>query len=161
MRSKAIQYPLLILVFLVVFALACGDNNTGVKVDEQEAGPTLPPPTMALYGVGDVIQVGDQTVVLNSANVEGTMLKANFTIENKGAEEINLSSMLSFSAKDSEGSKLHQEIFDCGSGLGGKILAGDKIKGDICWSGAVGDTFKIYYEAKLFSTGAVVWQISK
>jgi hypothetical protein len=69
--------------------------------------------------------------------------------------------MLSFTAKDSEGTKLEQEIFDCGSGLDGKVLPGDKLKGNICWSGATTNTVKIYYEAELFSSGAVVWEVTK
>jgi hypothetical protein len=160
MKSKLL-YPLIAFVILVALTLACGESNTGEKVGEQGESPTSPPPTVAVYTVGDVIKVGDHTIVLNSAEFEGNMLKANFTIENKGAEEINVSSMLSFYAKDSEGTKLEQEIFDCGTSFDGKVLPGDKLKGDICWSGAATDSIKIYYEAELFGSGAVVWEVTK
>lgn len=148
-------------VALVISVLACGGDNTGEKVDEVDAGPTSAPPTLQTYGVGDVIQVGDHTIVLNSAGISGDTLKANFTIENKGAEDITVSSMLSFEAKDSEGTKLDQEIFDCGSALDGSVLAGDKLKGDICWSGATTPSCRIYYKAELFGSGAVVWEVEQ
>jgi hypothetical protein len=117
-----------------------------------------------VYSIGDVIQVQDHTIVLNSAEFQGDVLKANFTIVNNGSEELNVSSMLSFYAKDSEGTRLEQAIFDCGSSLDGKVLPGDRLRGDICWSSANKDTLdtvRIYYEAELFGSGAVVWEVSK
>ena len=152
---------LCVVALLVVSVLACGEDNTGQKVDEVDTGPTSTPVTLQTYGVGDVIQVQEHTIVMNSAEISGGQLKANFTIENNGAEEITVSSLLSFEAKDDEGTKLDQEIFDCGSSLDGSVLAGDKLKGDICWSGATTSSCKIYYEAELFGSGAVVWRVEQ
>lgn len=160
MRKEKL-YPLLVIVALVGASFACGGSNTGEKVGEQGQSATSPPPTLAVYRVGEVIQVEDHTIVLNSAEFQDNVLKANFTIENNGSEDLNVSSMLSFSAKDTEGTQLEQEIFDCGSSLDGKVLPGDKLKGDICWKGAATESIKIYYEASLFDSGAVVWQVSK
>ncbi len=155
------MYPLLATVVLVAASLACGSSNTGQKVGESGTSPTSAPPTVEVYQAGDIIQVGEHTIVLNSAEFQGNVLKANFTIENKGSSDLTISSMLNFEAKDSEGTKLEQEIFDCGPGLDGKILPGDKLKGDICWSGAVTDVIKIYYTAELFGSGAIVWEVKK
>ncbi len=158
MKSK-LTYPLIAFMLLVTLALACGESNTGEKVGEQDESSSSP--TVAVYTAGDIIKVGDHTIVLNSAEFKGNVWKANFTIENKGADEMNVSSMVSFYARDSEGTKLEQELFDCGASLGGKVLSGDKMKGDICWSGAATDSIKIYYEAELFGSGAVVWEVTK
>jgi Uri superfamily endonuclease len=105
----------------------------------------------------------DHTIRLNSIEYQGTVLIANFTIENLGTSDLNVSSMLSFSAKKDDGTKLDQEIFDCGtSNLGGSVLPGDKLRGNICWSGASPeDDIKIYYEASLFGQGAVVWNATE
>jgi len=110
------------------------------------------------FKVGDVVQVNEHTVVLNEATFEGEVLKANFTIENQGDSDVSVSSMMSFSARKRDGSQLEQEIFNCGSSLDGDVLPGDKLRGDVCWSGASpDDEIKIYYEADLFGQGSVVW----
>ncbi len=146
---------------MVAVACVCSSNNSGQKIGETTSVPNSAPPQVTTYKIGDVIQAGDGTVVLNSASIQGGVLRANFTIENKGTTDMNVSSMLSFSAKDSEGTKLEQEIFDCSPGLDGKVLPNDKLKGNICWKGATTSPIKIYYEAELFGSGAVVWEITQ
>ncbi len=166
---------------LFLTSLACGSSNEGVKVtpkteeaSQQEEGslaseseasePTEPESgdsqqKFEVYEVGNLIEVEDHTIRLNSVEYQDTVLVANFTVENHGSSDLSVSSMLSFSAKKEDGTKLEQEIFDCGtSGLDGSVLPGDKLRGDICWSGAnPDDGIKIYYEASLFGEGAVVW----
>jgi hypothetical protein len=164
MKTTNKYFVLLAIVVLVFAALACGSSsNTGSKVAETGGeSSTQAPPKVEVYKIGDVIQVGNHTIVLNSAEVKGNILHANFTVENKGSEDLGVSSVLNFSAKDAEGTKLEQNIFDCGSsGLDGKVLPGDKLRGDICWSGATKMPIKIYYEANLFGSGAIVWEISQ
>jgi hypothetical protein len=160
MKNKTLAFPLLAITVIILVTLACGSSSTGVKVGTTSPS-TSAPVQVTTYKIGDVIQVGDQTIVLNSAEFQGDTLHANFTIENKGSSDLNVSSLISFTAKDSEGSKLDQEIMDCSPGLDGKVLPGDKLKGNICWSGATTATVKIYYEAALFSSGAVVWEVNK
>jgi hypothetical protein len=161
MKPKMI-FPQILLVVLILITLACGSSSSGQKIGEvTQSAPNSAPPQVTTYSIGDLIQVGDGTIVLNSASIQNGVLHANFTIENKGTSDMNVSSMLSFSAKDSEGTKLEQELFDCGSSLDGKILPGDKLKGDICWTGLTTNSVKMYYEAELFSSGAVVWEIEQ
>ena len=128
----------------------------------QEAEPIEqekePKPSIEIHQVGDLIEVDEHTIRLNSVEYQETVLIANFTIENQGSSDLNVSRMLSFSARKSDGTKLEQEIFDCGtSSLDGKVLGGDRLRGSICWSGiGPDDGTKIYYEAELFGSGAVV-----
>ena len=154
-------YPIFAILVLIAVSLACGSSNTGVQVGTASPAPVAAP-QIQIYHVGDVIQVETHTIVLNSAEINGDLLKANLTIENKGSSEITVSSMLSFTAKAEDGTKLEQDIFDCGSSsLDGSILAGDKLRGDICWKGLTTNTVKIYYAASLFGSGAIVWEISR
>jgi hypothetical protein len=150
------QTELLVAIgLLAAVALACGDSNTGSKV-----GTAAAPAATAkaqIYAVGDVVQVQDHTITLNSATLTDSALKANFTIENKGTKDVAVSSIMSFSARNSEGTKLDQE-YGCGASMDGKVMPGDKLKGDICWNGAV-KPIKIYYEANFLSSGAVVWEV--
>lgn len=156
---KKLTYPLILITLLVAFALACGTSNTGTKLESKPDAPTSTPVPIQTYKVGDLIQVENHTIVLNSAELKSGRLQANFTIENKGSSELAVSSLLSFEAKDTEGVKLEQDIFDCSPGLDGSVLAGDKLKGNICWKGATVDTVKIYYKANVFGSGAIVWEV--
>ena len=51
-----------------------------------------------VFRVGDVIQIQDSTIILNSVEFQGNVIKANFTIENQGSSDLEVSSMLSFYA---------------------------------------------------------------
>lgn len=149
---------------LIISALACAESdggNSGEVVGSATQAPMGAPAQSQIHTVGEIIQVQDHTIVLNSYEYQGDLLKANFTIQNNGSEEITVSSLLSFSARDSQGTRLELEIFDCGDSLDGSVLPGDLLRGDICWSGASTETAKIYYEASLLSSGAVVWEVSK
>jgi hypothetical protein len=158
---------ILALAVLALASLACGSSNTGAKIGTSipSAAPEGTPstaPKVETYKPGDIVQIADHTIILNTAAVQAGQLKASFTIENKGAEDLAVSSLLSFTAKDSEGSKLELAFMDCGaSSLDGKILPADKLKGDICWKAPGAGPYKIYYQADLFGSGAIVWEIPK
>ncbi len=163
--------PIYIATF-ILFALACVCSSqtpsaTPQKVGDNTTVPNAAPttPAIQIYKIGDVIQVGTSTVALNSASIDASnVLHANFTIENQGSKDLNVSSILLFEAKGSDGTKLEQEIIDCESGsLDGTVLPGDKLKGNICWHGVMTDSLKIYYQANLFSSSqsTVIWEIKK
>lgn len=148
---------------LALAAMACVCSSTPTtppeKIGEATTAPSVP--VVTIYKVGEIIQIGSSTITLNSATFNGAILDTNFTIENNGTEEMAISSIISFSAKDDSGTKLEEEIFDCGSSIGGSILPGDKTKGSVCWKGFTSDTVKIYYTPDLFSSQTVVWEVSK
>lgn len=149
------------LIALILASLACGESSSGTKVDEvvQKTTAATAPAVLQTYKVGDVIAVKDHKITLNSATYAGEILKANFTIENNGAEDMSVSSLLEFSAKSDDGTKLDASMFDCGSSLDGKVLPNDKLKGDICWKLTTPGNVKIYYESGVFSSGATVWAV--
>jgi len=150
---------------IVLLTLACLCSSTPtqpVKIGDATAGSS-PISSNQTYSMGDIIQAGTSTITLNSASIQGNTLHANFTIENKGSSEITISSLLLFSARNSDGTALEIDIFNCESGsLDVTVLAGDKLKGNICWTGVVSNSVKIYYDSSLFTSGGtVVWEITK
>ena len=157
MRKKTLLVSCLVAA-LIAMLLACGSSNTGVKTGTSDA--TEPAPTPAIYATGDVIEVKDHTITLNSAEYDGKNLAANFTVENKGSEEITVSAMLSFEAKNGEGVILDRNIFDCDTSMNGSVMVGEKLKGDLCWKGGTAGTVRIYYKASAFGKGAIVWEIT-
>lgn len=148
---------------LLLGVLACGSSNTGVAVPTAaDSSATSAPPQQQTFAVGDLVQVQDHTIMLNSATIDSTsLMKASFSLENKGTETLTVSSLLSFEVKDNEGSKLEQDYMSCGrSSFDGSVLPGDKLKGDICWKTTAFPPFKIYYQASILSEGAIVWVIA-
>lgn len=159
-RQTTVALFLVVLV-LSLAALACGGNQSGTKLDSKSTSPTNTP-GVTVYAVGDVIEVQDQTIVLNEYAIDDSgRLRANFTIENKGSKELNVAGVINFTAKNDDGEKLDIDIMDCDPSLGGTILSGDKLKGNLCWKGMTTDKGKIYYEASMFGAGAVVWEVTK
>ena len=157
MKKTALAFCILLLG-----VLACGSSNTGVAVPTAAGNSaTSAPPQQTTFAVGELVQVQDHTILLNSANIDSTgLLKANFSLENKGAETLNMSSLLSLEAKDNEGTKLEGEYISCGTSFDGSVLPGDKLKGNICWKTTAFPPFKIYYKANLLSDQAIVWVVT-
>lgn len=135
------------------------DAIAGVAEARELSDPTY---SFDTFGVGEPVEADGQTITLNSIDILGNVVKANFTVQNTGVSDIELSSILSFYARLRDGTSLEQEIFDCGTSLDGSVVPNDILTGDICWSGVSSensDGLKVYYEPELFSRGAVVWTV--
>jgi hypothetical protein len=115
---------------------------------------------LTTYQPGEIVDVGDHTIVLNEYSFKGNVAIASFTIENTSNDEMTVSTLLNFSARNADGERLSEEIFDCSPSLGGTIYAGERMRGNICYKDA-GDNTRLYYEASLFSKGAIIWELSK
>ncbi len=154
----------LVLACLVSITLvACGESNDGKKIGQSQNVASVPPAskaTVSTFSVGDIVQVQDQTIVMNSASIVGNTLTANFTVENQGTKDIIVSSIVSFEARDATGQKLDTDIF-AGTSIDGTVLPSDKLRGNISWTGLTTDTAKIYYAANVFGHGAVIWQVTR
>ncbi len=159
--SRSRWLPILLaLAVLALASLACGSSDqSGTKVGSTggDASPTQAAKT-ATYKIGDVVKVGKHTIVLNSAKVSQNTLIANFTVENQGSKEFTVSSLLSFEAKDAEGTKLDLDIVHCSNMIDGAVDGFDKRKGNICWDAATVPA-RIYYRADMLGEGAVIWQL--
>ena len=158
-KERENRYRFLALAILVAAALACGGTNTGAKVGTAVPGTTAQPQKQQTFKVGDVVDVGDHKITLNEVNLPGGTLTANFTVENTGNKDVIISSLVSFNAKDAEGTKLEYAMCDSAQ-LDGKVLPGDRSKGNIRWKGVTSTKgVKIYYEPQLFGSGAIVWEL--
>jgi hypothetical protein len=161
--SRKFQVLLPIAVIMLV-TIACGTSaNTGQKVGEVEtvtesAAAVEATPSKSVFTVGDIVGLNDHTIAVNSVEYTTGLVKVNLTVENTGTSDLTVSSIMSFSAKSDDGTKLESEIFDCGTSLDGSVLPGDKLRGDLCYKLAAPGLFKVYYESSLFSSGAVVWE---
>jgi len=161
MNNKRVRITAIVIV-LSIAVLACGTTSTsGGEVVSTAGGDTQAAPSEATtHNIGDVIQTSDQTVILNSADIVGGNLVANFTVENRGSSSIDIGPVINFEARDAEGTKLELEIFDCPAGnMQSRILAGDKLKGNICWKGLTTNTARIYYTPVIFSSTIIVWDV--
>jgi hypothetical protein len=150
-------------IIVSILSVACGESNEGQKIGEAPqpiSNSPTPKVTVSTFAVGDIVKVQDQTITMNSAIISGNTLMANFTVENQGAKDVNLSSLISFEARDTEGQKLDIS-FGNGPSLDGSVLPGDKMRGDIVWNGLATDSAKIYYRANFIGSGAVVWQVNR
>jgi hypothetical protein len=152
-------------VLLLAASLACGSSNVGVQIGTQppgDSGAAASAPPQAIYHVGDVIQLSDHTILLESAQFVGGQLQATFAAQNTGSEDVNLGSLLTFDARLMDGTQLEQDLFDCPGGqFDGKVLQGDRLRGTVCWTGVTGDAAKIYYTPNLFGSGATVWEVNR
>ena len=136
------------------------------KATTQPAGAPTEAPATQLYKAGDVIKLKDYTIILNStefitSEYNEELLKANFTVENQGTNQLNISGFLEFTARNEDGTKPDLTSLGCGTELSGSILPGDKLRGDICWKAPFSSTIKIYYTPELFGTTAVIWEVKK
>lgn len=133
---------------------------TAIPTDTPVPSPTVP--AFQIYKAGDVVQGEGFTITLNSTEFIGDVLHANFTIENTGSEELNVSSILSFDAKESDGTKLEQTLSCDGGSLDGSVLPTDKLKGNICWKGIKTLPIKIYYQFNIFTDNStIVWEVKQ
>lgn len=156
-QLKIYYEPGLLSNVTVVWALDAAQLPT--QLADAPVSPSTETGEMQTHKVGETVALDEQSITLNSASVNSNILKANFTVENTGTKEIAVSSMLLFTAKSSDGVKLDQEYFDCGTSMDGKVLPGDKLKGDICWKVANATDIKVYYEGQLFGSTTVVWSV--
>ena len=174
---------LIFFVLISLLTMSCMLFETSIKVAvtptpvSQPTRPTLtliPRPTEVetrQYGVGDVVELNgglvegiDVSFIMNSAEIKTgydnkKVLVANFTIDNRGSEDVLLRSVIMFTAKDNEGMLLEENIVDCSSSYLDDLSPGEKVKGEICWNITSSPPFLIYFE-HYFVAEPLVWLIS-
>ena len=78
-------------------------------------------------------------------------LLIDLTIENTGSDELSVSSIMTFSLKDSSGEKGEYALLtnSISSQLDGSIMAGDLLKGQIAFDVKESDKYYFYYQDSL------------
>jgi hypothetical protein len=111
----------------------------------------------SVYGVGEAISNGDVVAALIDSQISGNKVVATFVIRNIGNDDLNLSSIISFEAKDGEGTKGEYSLSLDGS-IDGKILPGDSLRGNVAWTFSGPPTgVKVYFKPALFGGDTIVW----
>ena len=121
------------------FVLAVG--GLGSSVGAEEAGRFL---------AGGVVALVESRVSRNK-------VVATFVIRNTGDDDPNVSSILSFEAKDGEGTK-GEYSFSLDGPIDGKLLPGDSLRGNVEWNFAAPPTgVKVYFKPDLIGGDTIVW----
>jgi hypothetical protein len=142
---------LLVVAVLVLAALACigGDSSEENK------------PQLKKSHIGDIIQVEDSTIILNSTEFSNDTLTANITIENGGSEELFVSGLLHFDAIDGEGTKLVHRDY-CPTPFVERVQPGDKFRGNTCFIVKPETKLvKLYYANSIFKNDSVMWEANR
>ena len=142
---------LIVVLVLVLAALACigGDSSEEKK------------PQLKKSHIGDIIQVEDHKIILNSTEFTNDAFIANCTIENVGSEELFVSSLLHFDAIDGEGTKLVPRDF-CPTPFVERVQPGDKFRGNICFRAKPEtELVKLYYTTGILSDDSVMWEANR
>lgn len=149
------------LVFLMVFLLiltGCSDDDSDTPGDKNETPSEKEDKpkednTKKVYKVGDLIEEKNFSIKVNSAEVTDghdfmtsddgdKFIILDITIENKSDEEMNISSLLSFTLKDEDGRDQDYALnIEQKGQLDGTILGDEKMTGQI--------TFEVPKEGKL------------
>ncbi|MFC2043025.1 DUF4352 domain-containing protein [Chloroflexota bacterium] len=142
---------LIVVLVLVLAALAC---NGGDGSEEKK-------PQLKKSHIGDIIQVEDSTIILNSTEFSNDTLTANITIENGGSEELFVSGLLHFDAIDGEGTKLvHRD--SCPTPFVERVQPGDKFRGNTCFIvKPETELVKLYYTTGILSDDSVMWEANR
>lgn len=132
-----------------MFLTGCGTTTTPEKVEIPNVGPesteSTPAPQTDVFNIGDTIKSGDIYFTINSAREvpgsefmspdEGNIWYAvDITIENKGQESFNSSSLLMFSLIDSEAYNHNITIGpNLNGSVDGEIAPGRKLRGEVAF----------------------------
>jgi hypothetical protein len=152
-----------LILFCVLFISACQPAQP-IVVSYPTTTPSAPIHIKSKYqNPQEPIDIQDYTVMLNEASIVGkSKLMVNFTVDNSsGSKERIISSMLNFSAKDGDGTKLDYAICDSHQ-LDGKVQAGDKLKGYVCWDGAnINGKYDVTFDSSPFAgSDSATWLIA-
>lgn len=114
-----------------------------------------------MHSPGQTITVRSHTVVLNSITPQNGYTEANFTVENLGNSDLEITPLLQFWAKNPQGEILQKELFYCSSSLNGTVFPGTILTGNVCWQSADSrQPFRIYYQNGLGSQTIIVWEVT-
>lgn len=110
--------------------------------------------------MGDAVVNKNVVIKLTSAKFETGVLKAQFVLYNGGQQNVTISSLMSFDAKDGDGNKGKYQISTDAPSLDGGLVPGDTLRGTLVYGfdpGAKG--LKLYYTDSLFGGDTIVFGI--
>lgn len=135
------------------------NNPAGSSAPTGNSAAAKPVATVQSYKKGDTANLDGQKVTLNESTKKGNVYVADVTVKNTGAKQLNLSSLLSFGARDALG---NQGSFNLtgSKGLDGTIEAGSKLRGTVGYEFAADTTgIKLYYSSAVFTGQPTVFAL--
>jgi hypothetical protein len=149
---------------IILLSGYCERGICGWYIYLTEAGAVEPvssrpnSPVFAVHKAGEEVHISGQSVALNEASIQGSLLQASFTIWNSGRTDLEVSPLRSFEARDGSGTRLRWERAACrGAELAGVVHPGEVKVGNLCWKAEGEGQVKIYYEAE--GSEPVVWAL--
>ncbi len=173
---------LLVLLLFAGLALGSGESSTPERVES-------PPPAAGepaegegsesagsgpeIFAVGDSVNMGDLTFTVNSVRFDGgseffgpedgeRWLAIDCTLQNRGDDSTNLSSLLMFELVDEEHYKKDMAIFaETKGSLDGELGAGRTLRGEIAFSVGEAETgWELIFEPNVFGRGQAIFVVS-
>lgn len=161
---KIFRWVVLALILLVVVACAMGSNEGTTSTDDKGNKKTE-------FSIGETATVNNTKIKINSVKKvdkeclweyenscqsynepeNDFFIVVDLTIENKGSEELSISSILSFNLKDSSGEKGKYALLteSINSQLDNSIMPGDLLKGQIAYDVKDSEKYYFYYSDSL------------
>ena len=167
MKHMLFLVPLCVIIGAL---LACGasDTNTGTSTTPSANTPT----TSKHFTVGETVKVGDTwQVVVNSVKTnagdqfvkptKGTFVVVNISLKNISSKEQNLSSMLGFKFKGTDGTAYNETyLTGAAPSPNGKVEAGGITRGDLVYDVPTDQkSFTLAFSPDTFSGGQTIWDV--
>lgn len=145
---------------LTILACCCGGGGGGGgSWDTTDLTTDSGSDSKKVHALGEVVTIKKHRVAMHEAKFTEQGMVAGFTMANDGTESIEVSTIIGWEARNSDGTTLDQDFFACDTGLGGTLMPGELLKGNVCWDGAK-PGLKITYTPDLFGD-KVVWEIAE
>lgn len=125
--------------------------------------PAPPPvePQNVVHSVGEPIPFDGYSLTLQSVAFENGVLMITIAIANTGADAINVSSMIGYTARNAAGELRQQKYIDCTDRrISGAVAPGEQIVGDICFEVPAPEPIRLYYQDNLFDGKITIWQLN-
>lgn len=168
-----------VLVFTIMFMLiGCGEETTPEVMEEGDTQEVDQKeevaPKTETFNIGDVIKMGDLTIVVNSVRTdqgnefikpdEGNIYYIiDVTVENKGEEETTISSLAMFELYDEEGYNYSITVGPETKGkVDGNLGARRKMRGELAYEiPADAKGLELVFESDIFGKGQAIIKLDR
>lgn len=153
----------------IPFEIKATDLNAGSGSSEESSESNEP---VSGGGIGETVTQNGVSMTLNSirTSTESTLgsgpeeeiyLIIDATIENNTEDSLNLSELLSFDLRGSDAYAYDVDIFtDTKGSLGGEVMSGSKLRGEIAYDVPVLDYYEFFFEPSFFSGEPITFVIN-
>ena len=162
----------IVVVVIAVLASAGSHNSTFSAQQTTAVNQSTVVPQATTFSIGETATNGTWSVTVNSVQTNkgdqiftpasgDTFLVVDVTVSNLSSTPQLVSSVASFTLKDSTGQAYNEKFTDIGKPLDGTIQPGDKLRGQLVYEVATSQrAFEFQFQGSLFDGNAATWNIS-